>query len=65
MKSAANYGTWGASLQVSQPDQNLVETPGLGRTPNESTEDAQRTVGALIAAYLRPPVHVSSCFYCL
>jgi hypothetical protein len=26
--------------------------------------DAEKTVRALIAVYLRPPTHISSCFHC-
>jgi hypothetical protein len=30
----------------------------------EKTLDAEKIVRALISVYLRPPIHVSSCFHC-
>jgi hypothetical protein len=49
------------SLQI----QNRVETNR--RIPLKTVQDAEAdfAIGALIAAYLRPPAQVSSCFYCL
>ncbi len=53
------------AMRVDLQDQQRLETDRPIPIQTGQDAEAEFTIGALIAAYLRPPVHVSSCFYCL
>jgi hypothetical protein len=45
-------------------DHDEAESADRHARSGEKTLDAEKIVRALISVYLRPPIHVSSCFHC-